>query len=147
MCQSSTSNRLYLQLLILHVHLCTWLYRKLCEEFKTSPNIICHFQLKIHVSIVNNSRILPLKFFSEIDNCASRPCLNGATCNDFVNMFICDCLPGYTGTSCEIGNLPQKFNAIFITNIHLLEEQWEHIIKVYVTFSSSLRLKRKHNAL
>ena len=38
---------------------------------------------------------------SDIDECASAPCLNGATCNDFLNGFDCTCSPGYAGELCE----------------------------------------------
>eukprot|EP00058_Branchiostoma_floridae_P005498 XP_002590986.1 hypothetical protein BRAFLDRAFT_69463 [Branchiostoma floridae] len=38
---------------------------------------------------------------AEIDECSSAPCQNGATCQDGVNSFICQCAPGYTGTLCE----------------------------------------------
>ena len=37
----------------------------------------------------------------DIDECASDPCMNGATCNDTVNGYTCSCIPGYTGTHCE----------------------------------------------
>lgn len=37
-----------------------------------------------------------------IDECASNPCLNNATCNDEINNFTCDCQPGFNGRLCEI---------------------------------------------
>lgn len=37
-----------------------------------------------------------------IDECESNPCLNGATCNDEINDFTCDCQPGFNGRLCEI---------------------------------------------
>ena len=40
---------------------------------------------------------------SDIDDCATRPCLNGATCLDRVNGFVCICAPGYTGPYCQTG--------------------------------------------
>lgn len=42
-------------------------------------------------------------FYSDIDECASSPCQNQATCNDFVNYFNCSCRAGFTGGLCEIG--------------------------------------------
>ncbi|XP_019645304.1 PREDICTED: fibropellin-1-like [Branchiostoma belcheri] len=36
----------------------------------------------------------------EIDECASNPCQNGATCQDGVNSYTCTCLPGYEGDTC-----------------------------------------------
>ncbi|XP_033643609.1 protein crumbs-like isoform X1 [Asterias rubens] len=37
-----------------------------------------------------------------IDECASGPCLNGATCNDGVNGYICVCAGGWEGVDCSI---------------------------------------------
>ena len=34
---------------------------------------------------------------TNIDECASMPCLFGATCNDQINGYDCDCANGYTG--------------------------------------------------
>ncbi|XP_030853956.1 protein crumbs homolog 1 isoform X2 [Strongylocentrotus purpuratus] len=36
----------------------------------------------------------------DIDECASGPCANGATCNDGVNRFDCACVNGYDGDFC-----------------------------------------------
>ncbi|XP_063960551.1 uncharacterized protein LOC129267997 isoform X2 [Lytechinus pictus] len=37
----------------------------------------------------------------EIDECASDPCQNGATCTDEINSYNCICAPGYNGTNCD----------------------------------------------
>ncbi|KAI0221030.1 hypothetical protein LSAT2_027544 [Lamellibrachia satsuma] len=39
---------------------------------------------------------------TDIDECASSPCHNGARCSSQVDMYTCDCLAGYTGHNCEI---------------------------------------------
>ena len=39
---------------------------------------------------------------THLDDCASQPCKNGATCNDGINSFTCTCRPGFTGGKCEI---------------------------------------------
>ena len=39
----------------------------------------------------------------DIDECASSPCENGATCADAVNLYTCHCVVGYMGTRCETG--------------------------------------------
>ena len=38
---------------------------------------------------------------TDIDECSSDPCENGATCQDEVNQYSCLCAGGYTGTHCE----------------------------------------------
>ena len=40
---------------------------------------------------------------SDINECASCPCLNEGNCTDDVNCFICDCCDGFTGIQCETG--------------------------------------------
>ena len=40
---------------------------------------------------------------SDILECASDPCENGATCNDLINGYECVCEPGYEGINCETG--------------------------------------------
>ena len=42
-------------------------------------------------------------FLIDIDDCAVRPCQNGATCIDAVNDYTCNCVVGYTGKNCSIG--------------------------------------------
>ena len=38
-----------------------------------------------------------------LDDCAAEPCLNGATCTDLTNAYVCQCPSGYSGANCEIG--------------------------------------------
>ena len=47
-----------------------------------------------------------LRFFwstSEVDECASNPCVNNGTCHDGRGDFSCDCIPGYEGKTCADG--------------------------------------------
>ena len=41
---------------------------------------------------------------SDIEECSSNPCMNGAKCTDAVNSYTCGCIGGYTGTHCETGS-------------------------------------------
>ena len=41
--------------------------------------------------------------FTDINECESIPCLNGATCLDGKNNYDCECEPGFTGPNCETG--------------------------------------------
>ena len=47
--------------------------------------------------------------FVDINECASNPCVNGASCSDEVNAFSCSCAAGYTGDRCETGLLKITF--------------------------------------
>ncbi|AUX34870.1 MULTISPECIES: FG-GAP-like repeat-containing protein [Sorangium] len=38
---------------------------------------------------------------TNIDECAESPCQNGGTCVDGIDSATCECLPGFTGASCE----------------------------------------------
>ena len=47
---------------------------------------------------------LPMCFsVVDIDECAAGHCQNGATCEDHVNSYSCDCAPGYTDYNCSTG--------------------------------------------
>ena len=49
-------------------------------------------------------------FLKDIDECASNPCQNGATCIDGINAYTCNCVPGHAGDNCEIGNNISAWN-------------------------------------
>ncbi len=38
---------------------------------------------------------------TDINECSSNPCLNGAACVDQVNGYVCNCLAGYAGIHCQ----------------------------------------------
>jgi len=42
----------------------------------------------------------------DVDDCSGSPCLNGGTCKDGMNSYTCVCVPGYSGTDCEIDGRP-----------------------------------------
>ena len=41
--------------------------------------------------------------FTDVDDCVSARCANGATCVDGVNQYSCACQTGFTGNFCESG--------------------------------------------
>ena len=45
--------------------------------------------------------IFSYHLISDIDECGSKPCMNGGTCNDKLNGYECQCLPAYTGEKCQ----------------------------------------------
>ena len=53
----------------------------------------------------------------DIDECSSSPCLNGATCYDFVASFACQCASGFSGTDCRTGNFQHIFKQAFLKGI------------------------------
>ena len=62
--------------------------------------------------------------FTEINECASSPCQNGATCNDLLDRYTCTCVSGYQGTRCETGWFTR---CIFWTNFGIsLMVGWRH---------------------
>ena len=44
-----------------------------------------------------------LIIISDLDECASNPCINNGTCSDHVNHYTCSCAAPFNGTNCEIG--------------------------------------------
>ena len=48
------------------------------------------------------------------------PCLNGATCVDQVNSFVCQCQAGFTGSYCETGKLEVVYSKGFYFNSSLV---------------------------
>ena len=50
---------------------------------------------------------------TDVDECDSSPCLNGATCVDGVDGFSCSCVDGYSGDLCDIGN---TYEALMLIN-------------------------------
>ena len=64
--------------------------------------------------------------FPDIDECASDPCMNGATCVDRLNMYTCDCDAGYKGTHCETGTFQTKTEIMKIWQ-HTAETEFPHL--------------------
>ena len=63
-------------------------------------NFLCLF---LHLSIDDILNMKHIRLFVEILECASNPCLNGATCTDLINGYECTCPVGFGGENCETG--------------------------------------------
>ena len=53
-------------------------------------------------------------FLAEINECMSKPCINGGRCIDKLLNYSCSCAVGYTGRNCEIG-MCMTFLEIYLT--------------------------------
>ena len=51
---------------------------------------------------------------TDIDECASNPCLNGGTCVDRLDGFTCQCTSGFTGPICGNGWLTYKRSKLLV---------------------------------
>lgn len=80
----------------------------------TITSLILH-QTKMHFQTVSNV----LYLFADINECLSSPCVQG-NCTDQVNGFLCNCIKGYTGITCDTGNDDYSWTDCFIIMLFLL---------------------------
>ena len=74
-----------------------------------APMSLCVNVLKVgkdqHVNKVRPS----ISVCIDVDECMSSPCANGGICVDGSNEFMCQCLEGWEGPTCEQGKMPQTY--------------------------------------
>ena len=62
---------------------------------------------------------------TEIDECASDPCLNGGTCTDNVGSFSCACANGFMGPTCDDGaSRHDVVLVVFLFKLRRLTPYW-----------------------
>ena len=61
---------------------------------------------KLNMSTMYNFLSSP----TDINECASTPCVNGGICNNLINSYTCTCRPGFAGVNCEIKIDPCQVN-------------------------------------
>ena len=110
-------------------------YHTLTKAYSMLSNFLSEYCFSIKVSHSS----------TEINECDSSPCRNGATCNNQINSYTCACAAGYSGTNCESGKI--LINAFSIhcrrNGISLLPIE---MIMVVVGFRKLLKFARAHPA-
>ena len=51
--------------------------------------------------------------YIDINECSSEPCLNGGSCEDEEDGYVCTCADGYTGDECQFGTL--EYRCVFFS--------------------------------
>ena len=74
---------------------------------------------------------------TDINECESNPCKNGATCNNNINSYSCTCVAGYIGTNCEEGIHTSK-----IINSHWRQWMAHRILELLSSLPSSIWIWR-----
>ena len=72
-----------------------------CNEESKVINMFCENEIRM----VIHFQILLFSFFVMLDvnECASNPCQNGATCIDGPDQYLCQCPVGFEGENCDMG--------------------------------------------
>lgn len=73
------------------------------------------------ISVVLLSQPSGYRCQTDIDECASDPCQNNATCYDDINGYSCNCTANYTGLNCEVEVSDQIFIICSKENVSMLK--------------------------
>lgn len=78
--------------------------------------------------------------FSDIDECLSKPCKNGGYCQNLLNRYTCDCLPGYTGPNCQTGQFSRLFDPTYrvFHNLCYAQQISDVVVEKKVLFSLNI---------
>ena len=62
---------------------------------------------------------------TQIQECVSNPCLNGAICQDQIDGYQCLCMPGYTGTNIK------KYTSFLLELCQASNTSWSLITEMF----------------
>lgn len=86
-----------------------------CSLSGLHSTVYLHFPKYDYVlSICDLMQYLSCSCEREIDECDSNPCRNGGSCLDQFNMFVCECLPGYSGPFCDTNVRLLHFSSLLL---------------------------------
>ena len=75
--------------------------RRICLQNPASETFYCiYFKFILNLTENFDPGYSGVLCQTQIDNCASRPCLNGGTCTNGVGSYACECTPHFTGETC-----------------------------------------------
>lgn len=109
------------------LHLCTWIHRvALWNRYREPQSQVCSFNKPSWPFLTGGCIIMLVcvACLTDIDECQSNPCLNGATCLDGINSFTCLCLPSYKGEFCEQGQETE-----LISNCVKIIHLWKSVLR------------------
>ena len=74
--------------------------------------------------------------FSDHNDCAPNPCLNGGVCTDLVNDFKCKCRVGYTGKNCNNSKylMSQSEGGKHLNAFLMSHSEFKHLIGLTQSF-------------
>lgn len=73
-------------------------------QLQTIIVLVLKVWLLLTISTLARSIVKCVIYISDVNECVQfAPCKNGATCMNTQGSYACQCMPGWTGTNCDIG--------------------------------------------
>lgn len=104
-----------------------------CYSLFSDPHCGHHLNM-FWRSTICVSDVIPYFVTTEkVDECASSPCENGATCRDECDQFVCECDFNYQGTLCAAGTLHWSLSYYHYHCYNLISSLYGPNVYVHVT--------------